>query len=328
MSSSLRVTFAGQSREFQPPAVLRIGRSPDCDIVLTNPRVSGHHGTLHHDGSTWVYTDAGSRNGSWLGPTRVVGPHIVHHQMTLGLGAVDDHAQLQLSVAGSVPPPPAPDVDRERRKSGLALIAVGAAVVMGLVTSVAKIDPTVSSALVTATGGIPAWIGYYRSQDRRDKKRDLAQLQRGELRRPVPLVVVLIACSLLAWDSIVGAIVLPLIAGSAHASSLQLLLLLLVEVGVFLICRHGSHYLGEHPYGWTSAAVLVMLVARILMIVVFYAATGQHSLIPGILEGAWAHVVTLGVALAGVYVGRQGQAAFVAAKATRLASEIDGPRPA
>lgn len=318
MTSSIRITFSGQNREFWPPAALRIGRSPDGDIILTNPCVSAHHGTLHHDGSVWVYTDTGSSNGTWIGQTRLVGPHAVRDHTTLGLGKVDDHAQLQLSVEGSEP---GPRPNSGRHESVLALISTAAAVITGVVASLANLDPTFSGALVTATGGIPAGIGYYRSRDRRDKKRDLAQLRRGELRRPVPLVVVLVACSLLAWDSISGMLLLPLLAGNSLAFPL---VLLVTWVGMFAISMYGGHYLGEHPYRWTAVAVLVMILARIVIVSVFDATSGEQPQLPQLLATIWVHIVTLGVAFAGVYFGRQRQATFIAAKASRLASEIDG----
>jgi pSer/pThr/pTyr-binding forkhead associated (FHA) protein/Ethanolamine utilization protein EutJ (predicted chaperonin) len=65
---TLRVELAdGPAISLRPGRVLRIGRSPDNDVVLTSEVVSRHHGELHHDArSGWRFTDPGSRNGTFL----------------------------------------------------------------------------------------------------------------------------------------------------------------------------------------------------------------------------------------------------------------------
>ena len=41
-----------------------IGRNPDSDIVINNPRVSGHHGCFYLQNGVWCYQDMQSTNGS------------------------------------------------------------------------------------------------------------------------------------------------------------------------------------------------------------------------------------------------------------------------
>jgi pSer/pThr/pTyr-binding forkhead associated (FHA) protein len=41
-----------------------IGRDPECDVVLDDPRVSKRHATLRAEGTGWVLEDAGSKNGT------------------------------------------------------------------------------------------------------------------------------------------------------------------------------------------------------------------------------------------------------------------------
>jgi pSer/pThr/pTyr-binding forkhead associated (FHA) protein len=46
------------------PAGATIGRSRQCDIVLTDPNVSRRHAEIRPRGGSWVLTDLGSTNGS------------------------------------------------------------------------------------------------------------------------------------------------------------------------------------------------------------------------------------------------------------------------
>ena len=49
----------------------RVGRDPDSDIVLDEPRVSWQHAVLRLDGDQWLLEDVGSKNGTFVGPERV-----------------------------------------------------------------------------------------------------------------------------------------------------------------------------------------------------------------------------------------------------------------
>jgi len=43
---------------------LRIGRSPDNDLILRDPATSGHHARLERRGTQWFIVDLGSTNGT------------------------------------------------------------------------------------------------------------------------------------------------------------------------------------------------------------------------------------------------------------------------
>lgn len=51
---------------------LVIGRSHDCDIVVDNNKVSGHHGCFYKQGDGWYYQDMNSTNGSIINGFPVV----------------------------------------------------------------------------------------------------------------------------------------------------------------------------------------------------------------------------------------------------------------
>ena len=50
---------------------MTVGRDDDCDIVIPDASVSGRHARVEFDGVTWVLTDLGSTNGTWLNGDRL-----------------------------------------------------------------------------------------------------------------------------------------------------------------------------------------------------------------------------------------------------------------
>jgi RsiW-degrading membrane proteinase PrsW (M82 family) len=57
--NELAVTFAGQTRTFEPGTDVGIGRSPHNAIVVTDPMVSREHAKVTWDGQAWVLDDLG-----------------------------------------------------------------------------------------------------------------------------------------------------------------------------------------------------------------------------------------------------------------------------
>ena len=56
---------------------LRIGRSPDNDLILRDPATSGHHARLEQRGSQFFIIDLGSTNG-----TLVNGEPVIEKQLS------------------------------------------------------------------------------------------------------------------------------------------------------------------------------------------------------------------------------------------------------
>jgi RsiW-degrading membrane proteinase PrsW (M82 family) len=57
--NELQVTFGGQSHTFEPGQTVRIGRSTDNDIVVTDPTVSRQHAQLTWGPSGWLFENLG-----------------------------------------------------------------------------------------------------------------------------------------------------------------------------------------------------------------------------------------------------------------------------
>jgi predicted component of type VI protein secretion system len=83
---------------------LSFGRSPDCDVCLSDPSISGNHGYFEKQGNTWFFNDTGSTNG-----TKVDGQRVDRVELTKGLafrfGTVkctfhDESAAAAPSMAG------------------------------------------------------------------------------------------------------------------------------------------------------------------------------------------------------------------------------------
>ncbi|HEY6278831.1 MAG TPA: FHA domain-containing protein [Streptosporangiaceae bacterium] len=67
----LAVRCEGADRTLQPGRSYTIGRDPQSDIVLGDDRVSWQHAKIAVEDGAWVFTDAGSTNGTYLGQERV-----------------------------------------------------------------------------------------------------------------------------------------------------------------------------------------------------------------------------------------------------------------
>ncbi|EMI42152.1 MULTISPECIES: SpoIIE family protein phosphatase [Pirellulaceae] len=56
---------------------MRIGRHPECDIVVDAGAVSRYHAKLIHAGETWTVEDLGSRNGTFVNGQLLTRPHVL-----------------------------------------------------------------------------------------------------------------------------------------------------------------------------------------------------------------------------------------------------------
>jgi cytochrome P450/NADPH-cytochrome P450 reductase len=65
------VRIHGHDRSLPGDRSYLIGRDPQCDIVLTDDRVSWHHAALRPEGGRWLLVDNGSTNGTYADGQRV-----------------------------------------------------------------------------------------------------------------------------------------------------------------------------------------------------------------------------------------------------------------
>lgn len=68
------------------PVGATIGRSRQCDVVLTDPNVSRQHAELRPRGGSWVLSDLGATNGVMLNGRRIDAPEIVRPGDRIELG--------------------------------------------------------------------------------------------------------------------------------------------------------------------------------------------------------------------------------------------------
>ena len=67
----LYIRAQGADRMLQAGPSYRIGRDPESDIVVADPRVSWEHAVLRLERNSWLLEDCGSTNGTFVGPERV-----------------------------------------------------------------------------------------------------------------------------------------------------------------------------------------------------------------------------------------------------------------
>ena len=94
-------------------APVTLGRAPGNSVVLSDGRISSFHGQIARRGSTWVYADLGSRNGSVVdaGDRRVTvdGREVREAQLPDGarilLGDANEPVIIEVSLSDAAHPP-------------------------------------------------------------------------------------------------------------------------------------------------------------------------------------------------------------------------------
>ena len=68
---------------------LRLGRSPDNDVILRDPATSGHHARLERRGDQFWVVDLGSTNGTFVNGESIQEKQLNHgDRVTLGQNSV------------------------------------------------------------------------------------------------------------------------------------------------------------------------------------------------------------------------------------------------
>ena len=79
-----------------------IGRSHDCDVVLTSATVSRHHAIITIAGNTITIEDTGSRNGTYVGSQKITRTQI-RQQEPIAFGAII--AAISRKISSTMPFP-------------------------------------------------------------------------------------------------------------------------------------------------------------------------------------------------------------------------------
>ena len=73
---------------------MTVGRDDDCDVVIPDPSVSGRHARVDFDGVSWVVTDLGSTNGTWLNGDRLAEPTPIESSDVVQFGRFNVHVTV------------------------------------------------------------------------------------------------------------------------------------------------------------------------------------------------------------------------------------------
>jgi hypothetical protein len=211
-----------------------------------------------------------------------------------------------------------------------------AAVAAAYVCKLAGFPPEATPGVVAVAGGVPAGVTLRIKSRRRDTNVDIARIQRGELRRPVALVVMLLAAAIVLIETAYGLLVdgfgVLIRSGKIGISTAQVVEplvtvcpLMLIGICYFLVASYTSHYLGKYPYLWTAAAVGCALVVRALVVWVLWESLLKSAMdLMGfsrpifLLRVVGFYLVVLIICMVGVWLGRRYHDEFLAKKLARV----------
>jgi ABC transport system ATP-binding/permease protein len=98
LGQQLHIQCQGIDRLLQAGAAYRIGRDPQADSVLADPRVSWQHAIVEEQAGSWLLQDAGSTNGTFVNRRRVQ-QVVITADCSVRLGHPDDGPMLDWSLA-------------------------------------------------------------------------------------------------------------------------------------------------------------------------------------------------------------------------------------
>src|SRR6266700_728872 len=91
--------------------VARLGRSPECEVVLESAGagvVSGVHAELRHGGGGWRLADLASRNGTFLNGRRLTAPAVLRPGDLISLGETGPRLSVAAVSDAALPAPRLP----------------------------------------------------------------------------------------------------------------------------------------------------------------------------------------------------------------------------
>lgn len=212
------------------------------------------------------------------------------------------------------------------------LVAAVTAGVLCRLTGEQELTQYVVPLVVSLAMGVPPAVQLRIKSRHRDKNVDIARIERGELRRPVALVLMLLAAAILLLDSAAGAVdgEIGVIkqqltrAGKWELGSVQVvagtlvtILSMILGMCFLLVASYASHYFAKRPYLWTTVAVGCALAVREL-VVLSYKTDLADLLVPLMVSEVLAYLGILSICMVGVWLGGRYHAAFLARKLARM----------
>jgi hypothetical protein len=184
-----------------------------------------------------------------------------------------------------------------------------------------------SAVAAVVTAMIPLGVGSEIFRKRRGTKALLADAVKGQIVRPIGLVVVSIGGILLLLDTLIGfleGIVVGSLASTDEQVKSGFLFISIVAIPVFLICaffvvERGAHLIENRQWLWIGATILVWIFARALIVFV---------LLPGLLFAVFSATLPIAVAVfllawPATRLARRNHVAFVASNLFRQLPAAD-----
>jgi pSer/pThr/pTyr-binding forkhead associated (FHA) protein len=88
---------------------IALGRAADNTLVIAHDSISSHHGEFIFDGNTWIFTDLGSTNGTFVTGQRVESLEMAHggvftigHVEVIFIGDQEDVEEASYSASPTI----------------------------------------------------------------------------------------------------------------------------------------------------------------------------------------------------------------------------------
>jgi hypothetical protein len=229
------------------------------------------------------------------------------------------------------------------------LVGIGAGfvaiVAAGYVCNWAGFSQATTTSVMGLAIAVPAAVELQIKSRRRDTNVDIARMQRGDLRRPVGLMVMLLAAAIILLDTAFGAMIDGVKSVLNHLVSAGKINIrtanvmgyplvgvqpLILGMCLFLVASYASHYFAKRPYLWTATAVGCALAVRELVVFGLRSTSGIKPLISNDAYGSLAGLLVaevvgdvgfLIVCMVGAWLGRRYHDAFLAKKMARMESK-------
>jgi hypothetical protein len=225
------------------------------------------------------------------------------------------------------------------------ILGIGAGVAAGVaaiyVCNLLGFDDKETGLVLPLVSAVPPALQLRTKSRRRNKNVEIARIQRGELRRPVGLVVMLLAAAivlLVEGCSTMQGGILRLLNYLVEAHKIEIntakvvgiplvgILPIILGMCLFLVASYASHYFAKRPYLWTATAVGCALAIEELLALglmsasIFKKAFNEIAGSPAgaMVQIAGEYLLILFICMVGAWIGTRYHDAFLARKLARL----------